>query len=223
MFQEPEPIKYDNPIDIYAFGYPKPEKEIVFENLVPASEHTIKYRLSCAVDKCVNDIWENTPLCEHHAYDMRKKVEMSKELDHRNALEEYEQAKQEAEERYQEALYKQQRDEEALAAEWLRKFQEEERLFNSKHRPGMIYYLRVGENIKIGFSTYVEDRLRSYPPDSKLLAQHPGTPALEQTIHRKFFNHLSYGREWFTPCKEIDSHIQDVHHKFPKDNKNLIE
>lgn len=220
MFQEPMgEIEYDNPVDIYAFGYPKPEKEIVFKNLVPAHDHTIKYRLHCAVNKCPNDIWERTPLCRDHAFDMHKKVEMSKELDHRNALEEYKQAKLEAEERYQEALHKQQRDEEALAAEWQRKYQEEERLFNSKHKPGMIYYLQVGALIKIGFSAYLDERLRAYPPDSKILATHPGTPELEQCIHHKFFNHLAHGREWFTPAPTIDEHIQAVLEQFPQHNK----
>lgn len=219
MFQQPEPIKYDNPVDIYAFGYPKPEKEIVFENLVPAPESTIKHNLSCAVDKCSNRIWENTPLCKDHAYDMRKKVEMSKELDHRNAIEEHQKAMREAEERYQEALHKQQRDEEALAAEWLRKYREEERLAKSRTRPVTIYYLQVGSLIKIGYSEYLESRLRAYPPDTKVLATHPGTPELEQSIHHKFFNHLSHGREWFTPSPEIDKHIQEVRKQFPQHNK----
>src|SRR5690554_2780796 len=41
--------------------------------------------------------------------------------------------------------------------------------------PGWVYYIRVGDTIKIGFSQDVSQRMRTYPPNAELLAAHPGT------------------------------------------------
>lgn len=89
--------------------------------------------------------------------------------------------------------------------------------------PGFVYYLQVGELIKIGYTQTPERRLKSYPPDSKLLAIHPGTIKTEQQVHHKFFNYLTHGREWFTPSEEITEHIQNVHEQFPTHNENVIQ
>lgn len=81
-------------------------------------------------------------------------------------------------------------------------------------QPGTIYYLRVGDLIKIGFTSYMEDRMRSYPPNAELLAQHPGTRETERQMHHRFLHRVAKGREWFTPCDEIDLHITQVREKF---------
>lgn len=75
---------------------------------------------------------------------------------------------------------------------------------------GWVYYLRVGDQIKIGFSTDVRRRLRSYPPGSELLALEPGDKKLERRRHNEFFEWLAAGREWFEPSDELLKHIQDV-------------
>lgn len=81
-------------------------------------------------------------------------------------------------------------------------------------QPGWIYYLSVGELIKIGYTTDVRRRLRSYPPDAKLLAVHPGTTALEHQLHVEFAGCLARGREWFAPHKVLMRHIDQVIAKF---------
>lgn len=209
------------PIAVYSFARSKYDKEVLFKNLVRASEDALT-RNYCAADKCRNQLWEDTPLCKEHAYDMWKKVDVSKDLDHAYALHEYREYTRDADQRYEDALEQQRQEDEALKAEWRRKAEEDEKLWNSEHRPGHIYYLKVGAHIKIGFSTYVPERLKSYPPDSELLAQHPGTPLVERRIHHKFLHLLAHGREWFNPSDEIMRHVRDIHEDFPKDNKNLI-
>lgn len=203
---------------LYSFSKHNYDKEILYKSLVRASERTRTVGF-CTAEKCSNKIWEDTPLCKEHAYDMWKKVEVSKEIDAAYAEYEYQEYIDRAEQRYEDALEKQRLDDAALKAEWQRKAEAEEQLWNSKRRPGHIYYLQVGKLVKIGFSSYLDERLRAYPPDSQVLATHPGTPELEQHIHRKFFNHLSHGREWFTPSTEIDQHIQEVREQFPQHNK----
>lgn len=83
---------------------------------------------------------------------------------------------------------------------------------------GTIYYLRVGDLIKIGYSSDFEQRLKHYPPNTELLAQHPGTRKTERQMHHKFLHRLSSGREWFTPCQEIDQHIAAVKKSYAQPN-----
>lgn len=76
--------------------------------------------------------------------------------------------------------------------------------------PGTIYYLLVGDLVKIGYSVDFDQRLRQYPPNVTVLATHPGTRETERQMHHKFLHRVSKGREWFTPCAEIDQHIKAV-------------
>lgn len=73
--------------------------------------------------------------------------------------------------------------------------------------PGFVYYLQVGDRIKIGYSTDVKKRMRAYPPDSKLLAVEGGSPQLEAQRHREFAGSLVAGREWFRPDSVLLEHI----------------
>lgn len=70
-----------------------------------------------------------------------------------------------------------------------------------------VYYLRVGKLIKIGYTTNLKNRLRSYPPDTKVLATEPGGANLENRRHGEFVAHLRHGKEWFAPAPELIEHI----------------
>lgn len=83
------------------------------------------------------------------------------------------------------------------------------------NRPGHIYYLQVGDRVKIGFTTDLYRRMMEYPPNAVLLATHPGTPAVEKELHQDFHRYLADGREWFTPNSDLDAHLQKVLEKFP--------
>lgn len=82
-------------------------------------------------------------------------------------------------------------------------------------KPGTIYYLRVGDLVKIGYTTSLDARMRQYPPNATLLAQHPGTRETEREMHNKFAAKLDRGREWFKSCAEIDEHIAAVQEAYP--------
>jgi hypothetical protein len=75
---------------------------------------------------------------------------------------------------------------------------------------GHVYYLRNGWNIKIGWTSNLQRRLGDYPPDSQLLAVHPGTRKDERAIHAKFRHLLTDGREWFPAAPQILEHIENV-------------
>lgn len=75
---------------------------------------------------------------------------------------------------------------------------------------GWVYYARVGDRIKIGYSTNVRRRMGQYPPGSVLLAVEPGTKAMESTRHKQFFHLLDAAREWFRQDDELKAHIAKI-------------
>jgi hypothetical protein len=98
------------------------------------------------------------------------------------------------------------------ADEWRR---EEERYEAEKARvrkdaDGFVYYLQVGERLKIGYSVDVKRRMRAYPPGSRLLAVEPGDRDLETRRHRQFAGSLTDGREWFSPTLDILELVQEL-------------
>lgn len=78
------------------------------------------------------------------------------------------------------------------------------------HDEGWVYYLAIGDLIKIGYATNVRNRMRSYPPNAQLLAVEPGNKTLERTRHQQFDTHLRRGREWFADVAELRTWIHGV-------------
>lgn len=76
--------------------------------------------------------------------------------------------------------------------------------------PGTIYYLRVGDHIKVGYASALESRLAAYPPTAELLATHPGTLRDEQRLHKRFAHYRAAGREWYEPHATLMQHIATV-------------
>jgi hypothetical protein len=75
---------------------------------------------------------------------------------------------------------------------------------------GLVYYLRVGSLIKIGYSAKFGARMNSYPPNAELLGQHAGTRADEEALHARFAAHRAQRREWYHPAPELMTHIERV-------------
>jgi hypothetical protein len=75
---------------------------------------------------------------------------------------------------------------------------------------GEIYYLRLGEHIKIGYAGKMWQRMAAYPPTAVLLAHHPGTRQDEAALHRRFAGFRQAGREWYEPNATILAHIDSV-------------
>lgn len=71
----------------------------------------------------------------------------------------------------------------------------------------IVYYVQVGQLVKIGMTTDLRQRLYHYPPDSKLLAYELGNSHLEVRRHDQFKHLLRYGNEWFTMGPDLDAHI----------------
>lgn len=89
--------------------------------------------------------------------------------------------------------------------------------------PGWVYYILIADRIKIGYSIDVKRRLRSYPPDSPLLAMHPGTKLLESEMHAKFAGSKAAGREWFLDTPELRQHIKEVIEQFGEPDRARYE
>lgn len=77
-------------------------------------------------------------------------------------------------------------------------------------KPEIIYYLQVGGHIKIGWTSDLGKRMRSYPPNTELLAIHPGRRADERALHKRFAVHRSHGQEWYPLVPVLLDHIKRV-------------
>lgn len=138
---------------------------------------------ACTWHKCCKQRahWLGLPLCIYHAEYVAQQV-----------------AKGEADK----AEARQQAKDDVVA-----KINEGIQLEDDEPVPGWIYYIRIGDTIKIGYSKDVNRRMRAYPPTAELLAVEPGTTVLERKRHQHFGAHLAHGREWFTPNPELDTWI----------------
>jgi hypothetical protein len=75
-----------------------------------------------------------------------------------------------------------------------------------KHE-GRVYYVRLGNHIKIGYTQDIKARMRSYGPTAVLLAAEPDPGGVERKRHRQFAEYLDAGNEWFLPSPELMEHI----------------
>lgn len=89
--------------------------------------------------------------------------------------------------------------------------------------PGFIYYLQVGEYLKIGFTTDLQRRVREYPPSARLLARHHGTQDDEKSLHAHFAAFRASGREWYLDVPEIRAHIGTVDEQHPLGHSQTTE
>lgn len=115
--------------------------------------------------------------------------------------------------RRMEEFFAQQSTERAIRAdEWRREEEryEAEKAALRQGRDGFVYYLRVGERIKVGYSADVKRRMRQYPPTSQLLAVEPGDLALERSRHQQFAGSRADGREWFHPTVDLLEHVEQL-------------
>lgn len=78
-------------------------------------------------------------------------------------------------------------------------------------KPTIVYYLRVGDLIKIGQTSDLPSRLASYPPNAALLATEPGErDILEAERHAQFASTRAHRREWFHPSAALIEHINNL-------------
>lgn len=82
--------------------------------------------------------------------------------------------------------------------------------------PGWVYYLLIGDTIKIGYTKDLTTRLTAYPPTAQLLAAEPGTLKTERERHSRFAVHLTHGREWFRDHPDIRAWIATLPQRVPQ-------
>lgn len=169
-----------------------------------ASDRAILRTVTCQMPKCDRDVirlaGDSLGICYQHAAAIEDYFNIIGE-DFQNKLARVDRIERVAKEQ----------EMEARAAE------------SRRHHPGWIYYILVGDRIKIGYSTDPKRRFRSYPPDSLLLAMHPGTKQLESEMHAKFAGSRAAGREWFLDTPELRDHIKDVLGQFGEPDRARYE
>lgn len=69
----------------------------------------------------------------------------------------------------------------------------------------VVYYFRVGNRIKIGYTQSLHHRVRSLMPE-EVIGWESGNVALERRRHRQFAAYR-VTREWFEDCEAIRDHI----------------
>lgn len=74
-------------------------------------------------------------------------------------------------------------------------------------KPPVVYYLQMGDIIKIGFTTNLATRVRTYPPHAEVLAIEPGGREVEVERHQQFKAHLTAGNEWFRMGDDLMAHV----------------
>lgn len=62
---------------------------------------------------------------------------------------------------------------------------------------GHLYFVRVGNMIKLGWSSKLRARLKQYGASAEVLCHWPGTRADETALHRQLRPQLARGREWY--------------------------
>lgn len=92
-----------------------------------------------------------------------------------------------------------------------------QQLAERRSRAGLVYYIRLGDMMKVGFTIDLKARLGGYPPYAEVLATHPGTLDVEAQVLAKFKHLVAHGKEWMRPDPELDAHIQHVRTNFPQD------
>jgi hypothetical protein len=75
-------------------------------------------------------------------------------------------------------------------------------------RGEVVYYMRIGNRCKIGYSGNITSRMKTINPE-ELLATEPGTEKLERQRHAEFGDLRVHG-EWFRLEEPLTSHIAEL-------------
>lgn len=82
------------------------------------------------------------------------------------------------------------------------------RFASFKHDGPVVYYVRIGNRVKIGTSVNLPDRLSTINPE-EVLAVEPGDIRTERRRHREFANLRTHG-EWFRYEEPLTQHIEQI-------------
>jgi len=80
----------------------------------------------------------------------------------------------------------------------------------AESQTGLVYYVQIGDNLKIGYTKNLPQRLAAYPPTRRLLATERGGWDRESQRLREFRHLLDAGNEWFHPGPDLIEHINEL-------------
>ena len=80
---------------------------------------------------------------------------------------------------------------------------------DSDTAPGAVYFIRVRDELKIGWTSNVPNRMRTLNPDA-LFHIEQGTRQDERRYHQMFSEHLVHGREWFACNDETTALVDNI-------------
>lgn len=75
---------------------------------------------------------------------------------------------------------------------------------------GDIYFLALDDKVKVGWTSNLEQRMKSYPPHSRLIVTYPGSRADERDLHRTLAASRVAGREWYERTPHIEATIREA-------------
>lgn len=73
----------------------------------------------------------------------------------------------------------------------------------------VVYAVRCGDAVKIGYTTNLAKRMNSLKADD-VLGFRPGTKADEQALHEQLAEHRHHGREWYRPTPAVLAVVNEM-------------
>lgn len=80
----------------------------------------------------------------------------------------------------------------------------------SREETDVIYYIQVGDLIKLGTTNNLSRRMRAYPPNAVVLATETGSYLRETERVEQFAEYLAGRREWFHQGSRLMAHIDGL-------------
>jgi hypothetical protein len=80
----------------------------------------------------------------------------------------------------------------------------------AKYLKHTVYYVKIGELLKIGYTSNMRLRMLRYPPNRWVMATEDGDSLLEQKRHRQFADLRTHGNEWYRLDEPLLTHINDL-------------
>jgi len=91
-----------------------------------------------------------------------------------------------------------------------RQAQDNARAVAATRARGWIYFLELDDKIKVGWTSNLENRIKSYPPHARMVVEYPATRADERDLHRTLRQSLVAGREWYARTPQVLNCMRDV-------------
>lgn len=98
--------------------------------------------------------------------------------------------------------------------DWIKQLdaiKERDRKTEKDRKVSVVYYMRIGDRVKIGTTTNLHKRMASIGPE-ELLATEPGWYDLEEQRHLQFAHYRTSG-EWFRYEGAVKDHVKELRKK----------